>query len=421
MADSSQSPTTNLELNGTPEEHNVLAQFGDGSGAALGGRGSVPGVSEGESLHLLREDAFDLAQEFVWERDARVFEEVEEMVRLTFGGGVNRNKHRNQFVKSCFELICSLAWQECAAHEPRTDKVSLYKLLATAVEGVVQHYHLKAYARDRLFAHLPERNWPTDVLAKVEQEKAKTPKQDWLNQAAHAELRTRSVDEQRAVLFGLKVYNTAKITRSFIISRLNGTWVDAADLPSGNTRSDYFKALLHQLWPSDCHRRAVQSTLKANTREGRAVQALTTAQKIYAVDTARQKNLDAGEREWGESWRPTHWLTWVMVGVPCTEYEGFVMDTLAVGRPGTQAETTEALAGRQQRRAARRAGGGGGGAPGDGAGVGSAGGAVADKVVRHELHHLIERRHALPLSERATKIRKLQQQEALLNKQISLL
>jgi hypothetical protein len=78
------------------------------------------------------------------------------------------------------------------------------------------------------------------------------------------------------------------------------------------------------------------------------VQALTTAQKIYAVDTARQKNLDAGEREWGESWHPFHWLTWVMLGVPCTEYEGFVMDTLAVGRPGTQAETTEALAGRQQ-------------------------------------------------------------------------
>jgi hypothetical protein len=130
--------------------------------------------------------------------------------------------------------------------------------------------------------------------------------------------------------------------------------VDASELPSGNTRSDYFKALLLQLWPSDCHRRAVQSTLKVNTREGRAVAALTTAQKIFAVDSARQKNLDAGEREWGESWRPTHWLTWVMVGVPCTEYEGFVMDTLAVGRPGTQAETTEALAGRQQRRAARR-------------------------------------------------------------------
>jgi hypothetical protein len=218
MADSSQSPTTNLELNGTPGEHNVLAQFGDGSGAALGGRGSVPGVAEGESLHLLREDAFDLAQEFVWERDARVFKEVEEMVRLTFGGGVNRNKHRNQFVKSCFELICSLAWQECAAHEPRTDKVSLYKLLATAVEGVVQHYNLKAYARDRLFAHLPERNWPTDVLAKVEQEKAKTPKQDWLNQAAHAELRTRSVDEQRAVLFGLKIYNTVRFKHIFLFA-----------------------------------------------------------------------------------------------------------------------------------------------------------------------------------------------------------
>ncbi|KAJ1416548.1 hypothetical protein B484DRAFT_434492 [Ochromonadaceae sp. CCMP2298] len=290
---------------------------------------------------------------------------LEEMVRLTFGGGVNRNKHRNQFVKSCFEMMCSLAWQEVAAHEPRTDKVSLYRLLATALEGVVLHYHLKAYARDRFFIHLPERNWPTDVLAKVEHEKAKTPKQEWLKQAAHTELRTRSVDEQRAVLFGLK------------------------------------------------------STLKANTREGRAVQALTTAQKIFAVDTARQKNIDAGEREWGESWSPTHWLTFVMLGVPCTEYEGFVMDTLAVGRPGTQAETMEALAGRQQRRSARRVGGGGAAAPGDGGG--SAGGAVADHTIRHELHHLIERRHALPLSERATKIRRLQQQEALLTKQITCL
>ncbi|KAJ1403321.1 hypothetical protein B484DRAFT_470410 [Ochromonadaceae sp. CCMP2298] len=185
MADSFQSPTTNLELNGTPEEFNVLAEFGDEHGAALGGRGSVPGVpgagGDGEQLHFLREDAFDLVQEFVWEKDARVFEEVEEMVRLTFGGGVNRNKHRNQFVKSCYELACSLAWQEVAAHEPRTDKVSLYRLLATAFDGVILHYHLKAYARDRFFHHLPERNWPTDFLAKVEQEKAKTPKADWLN------------------------------------------------------------------------------------------------------------------------------------------------------------------------------------------------------------------------------------------------
>jgi hypothetical protein len=209
MADSSQSPATSLDLLGTPEDHNVLAQFGDGAGAAIGGRGSAPGVDEGEQLHRLREDAFDLTQEFVWAKDARVFKEVEEMVQLTFGGGVNRNKHRNQFVKSCFEMICSLAWQKYAAHEPRTDKVSLYKLLATAVEGVVLHYHLKAYARDRFFVHLPERNWPTDVLAKVEHEKAKTPKQDWLNQAAHAELRTRSVGEQRATLFGLEVYNTS--------------------------------------------------------------------------------------------------------------------------------------------------------------------------------------------------------------------
>eukprot|EP00601_Ochromonadales_sp_CCMP2298_P013690 CAMPEP_0173216888 /NCGR_PEP_ID=MMETSP1142-20121109/175_1 /TAXON_ID=483371 /ORGANISM="non described non described, Strain CCMP2298" /LENGTH=101 /DNA_ID=CAMNT_0014144377 /DNA_START=484 /DNA_END=790 /DNA_ORIENTATION=+ len=36
MADSSQSPTTNLELIGVPDDFNVLADFGDGAGAALG-------------------------------------------------------------------------------------------------------------------------------------------------------------------------------------------------------------------------------------------------------------------------------------------------------------------------------------------------------------------------------------------------
>jgi hypothetical protein len=86
----------------------------------------------------------------------------------------------------------------------------------------------------------------------------------------------------------------------------------------------------------------------------RAFQALTLAQKLHAVEASRNKNMEAGDREWGTSWRPLQWLTWVLVGLPCAENEGFVMDTLAVGRPGTQNATTDALQSTQQRRADRR-------------------------------------------------------------------
>jgi hypothetical protein len=52
--------------------------------------------------------------------------------------------------------------------------------------------------------------------------------------------------------------------------------------------------------------------MKAKTREG---QDMTLAQKLFAVDVARQKNMDAGEREWGESWRPTPWLSSQLLGL----------------------------------------------------------------------------------------------------------
>jgi hypothetical protein len=86
------------------------------------------------------------------------------------------------------------------------------------------------------------------------------------------------------------------------------------------------------LWPGDCQRRAVGSVLKA---KGRAGQELTLAQKLHAVEQARTKNMEAGEREWGVSWRPVVWLTWILLGLPCAENEGYVMDTLGVARPGS--------------------------------------------------------------------------------------
>jgi hypothetical protein len=91
--------------------------------------------------------------------------------------------------------------------------------------------------------------------------------------------------------------------------------------------------------------------MKAKTQEG---QDMTLAQKLFAVDVARQKNMDAGEREWGESWRPTPWLSSQLLRLPCAESGGFIMDTLAVARPGTQNATTDAMATRQQRKAARK-------------------------------------------------------------------
>jgi hypothetical protein len=62
------------------------------------------------------------------------------------------------------------------------------------------------------------------------------PKAAWLNKAAHRELRGRTVEEQRAVLFGQTVWTKASVARSFLINRLNPLWVQACDLPSRHTR-----------------------------------------------------------------------------------------------------------------------------------------------------------------------------------------
>jgi hypothetical protein len=59
----------------------------------------------GGRAHLLREDAFDHIQDFIWKRDSPTFDEVEEMIRLSIGGGANRNKWRNRLVRL---LICLL-------------------------------------------------------------------------------------------------------------------------------------------------------------------------------------------------------------------------------------------------------------------------------------------------------------------------
>jgi hypothetical protein len=137
-----------------------------------------------------------------------VIDEVEEMIRLTVGGGVNRNKWRNRLVESMYQLACSLARQEVASQETRTDKVSMHRLLATASEGVVANYHLKAYPREHFFVHFPERNWPTDFLAKVAEERGKAPTSAWLHKPARAELLHRPVGEQIAVFFGNRIYDT---------------------------------------------------------------------------------------------------------------------------------------------------------------------------------------------------------------------
>eukprot|EP00601_Ochromonadales_sp_CCMP2298_P016522 CAMPEP_0173223000 /NCGR_PEP_ID=MMETSP1142-20121109/3552_1 /TAXON_ID=483371 /ORGANISM="non described non described, Strain CCMP2298" /LENGTH=217 /DNA_ID=CAMNT_0014151131 /DNA_START=3 /DNA_END=651 /DNA_ORIENTATION=+ len=160
------------DANHTPQ--NAEAESQQHNAMSAGGGADVGGPPEaGEQLHLLRPDAFDLQENFIWEKNVLVIDEVEEMIRLTVGGGVNRNKWRNRLVESMYQLACSLAWQEVASQETRTDKVSLHRLLATAFEGVVANYHLKAYPREHFFLHFPERNWPTDFLAKVAEERGK--------------------------------------------------------------------------------------------------------------------------------------------------------------------------------------------------------------------------------------------------------
>jgi hypothetical protein len=94
----------------------------------------------------------------------------------------------------------------------------------------------KIYAQERLFIHFPERDWPADLVAHINEMQTIPPKASWLAKAAHAELRRRSVEEQMQVLFGQAIWAKAAAARSFLISKLNPHWVAACDLPSGHTR-----------------------------------------------------------------------------------------------------------------------------------------------------------------------------------------
>jgi hypothetical protein len=105
------------------------------------------------------------------------------------------------------------------------------------------------------------------------------------------------------------------------------------------------------LYKPDAQRRAVMSVVKSKSR---ANLAMTQPELVTAVAQARQLLMDKKVQEWGSSWRPQPWLTWIVAGVPCAENGGTVMDTLAIARQGTDVPTTDSLASRQQRRAARR-------------------------------------------------------------------
>jgi hypothetical protein len=108
---------------------------------------------------------------------------------------------------------------------------------------------------------------------------------------------------------------------------------------------------MDQLWPGDCQRRASMSVMKSKARGNIE---MTLAEKVAAVATARQKNINARDAEWGGCWRAPSFLAWLLAGMPCAEKGGTVMDTLAIAREGTDVTTTDALATRQQRRATRR-------------------------------------------------------------------
>jgi hypothetical protein len=103
-------------------------------------------------------------------------------------------------VQSLWELCANLAWQEVACHKDRTDTVSLLRMLATAMDGVIDNYHLKTYAQQRLFQFFPEKNWPSDFIPHINAIKIKMPKATWLNN--HPQLLRATVAEQQHVNWG---------------------------------------------------------------------------------------------------------------------------------------------------------------------------------------------------------------------------
>eukprot|EP00601_Ochromonadales_sp_CCMP2298_P025138 CAMPEP_0173276448 /NCGR_PEP_ID=MMETSP1143-20121109/3528_1 /TAXON_ID=483371 /ORGANISM="non described non described, Strain CCMP2298" /LENGTH=328 /DNA_ID=CAMNT_0014213425 /DNA_START=9 /DNA_END=994 /DNA_ORIENTATION=+ len=289
------------------------------------------------------EDAFDhftMPVANSWRTNVPVVDEVEEMVRTSLGGNRNSAKFRNKLLKQLLDLVACLAWQEVAAHEQRTSSVACARLVATAVDGVITNYHIKIWAQEQLFVHFPEKNWPTDLLASIVELKAVLPKASWLAKAAHTELRSRSVQEQQTVLFGQHMWlraNDASVRSAHVAEgKRCETIHDLAPKPPLGARlraaqrahkDDFFATLMDQLWPGDCQRRASMSVMKSKARGNIE---MTLAEKVAAVATARQKNINAREAEWGGCWRAPSFLAWLLAGMPCAEKGGTVMDTLAI-------------------------------------------------------------------------------------------
>ncbi|KAJ1434516.1 hypothetical protein B484DRAFT_393938 [Ochromonadaceae sp. CCMP2298] len=301
----------------------------------------------GGDLHLLQENAMDMITTFKYKKDSPILDEMAEMIRNSIG---------------LFGMVSAMAWQDVCTQEDRTSPVIVWKLLVTSFDAILEHYPKKQYAQDQLFKHFPDKTWPEDFLAYVDKVRSKDPVASWL--AKQKELSHRSSAEQKQALFGSTIRTTSDEIKKFIISRLNTYWVPREDLPSGKTRSDYWATLLEYLWLPDCHRRAVGSVDRANTRKGKE---LTPHQKLHLVLDARAENVEAGKLEWNGTWSPNSWCAYIHLGLPAAENEGHVMGTLAIGCPGTASAQTGEMANRQELKAKRRAdaaGGGGRAAPG---------------------------------------------------------
>lgn len=217
-------------------------------------------MEDNAEVRVVNEDGEDdidllLPMDEGWERNCPVFDEVEEVVRLS-KEDLSTQKY---FIEELFLVACNLTFDSVSSRQTRQHKHVLHGMLATEFESVVLNWPLKEFAQIKLFHHLERNTWPNDLAEYITKVKA-----DVKTKAANTGGRNQQVPQnmQDAAAFGAHIMKVAANSRSVVISNFNPLYVSEDELPNGHTMSDMYHRLRYCVYQADCKRRAVSATQK---------------------------------------------------------------------------------------------------------------------------------------------------------------
>ena len=206
----------------------------------------------------LREDAMDdSGMPMVITAGAAVpIDEVEELIAAGTNAAA-KSSDKGKFIDQLWEMCSNLVMDSLSTQENRVHKEVLWMMAATTMKSLIENLPMKEDWQQRLFKYLPNNTWSADFLDDVEVQSTKAPTSKWL--ASNKSVAARSSADQINCLFGKWVREVAGRSRAYILKNLNKRYKSPAELGSGTSMSDMYLAVAKDIYPGDCHRRAMLS------------------------------------------------------------------------------------------------------------------------------------------------------------------